>query len=276
MAFTEKRKKKSASSSSTAEKAGPGRPKGNQGKPVLDRYIDEKGLHGLFDLWNKWKDVKKLAKLPPPFDGDEQACWLFAPTTRNVNGTIATTGYGEIAAWGREASRIKVHVLSHFIHTGEKPQPRGPKLDISHRCHRKDCFNPAHLVRETVETNGSRDYCLAVRNLGGVWYQLCPHTPFCLQSGAQARNIPTAHFVPNDAKSTFEAKKAEFDAHRAAFKVLVDESRETAAKEANKKAKVKFKAAAKSQATDAEDFDEPQKKRVKIDIENNSASFVFQ
>jgi hypothetical protein len=115
---------------------------------------------------------------------------LFNPRANDKGATVATSGYGEIAVFGREQSKLKMHVLSHYLHTGEQPVPCNPKKDVSHLCHSKSCFNPAHLVLETVPVNGSRDYCLStVQSKGGQFIDVCCHTPKCLKAGAETKQF---------------------------------------------------------------------------------------
>jgi len=189
-----------AAASASDEKKGRGRPVGSKAKPVIDRLLAEDPL-ACVKLWEKWGDKKTLVQLPPPYNGNEFACWRFTPPKGLGASVNPSKGYGEISPWGRENTRMYMHVLSHFIHTGEKPVPKDPKQDISHRCHRKYCFNPAHLVRETVDVNGSRDYCHGAVQLGGVLHNLCPHSPACLRPGVEVENFVIAPITPAELRT---------------------------------------------------------------------------
>ncbi len=210
------------------EKKGRGRPVGNKAQPVIDRLLAEDPLR-LEKLWKKWGDKKTLVQLPPPYAGVEFACWKFNPPAGRGASINPSHGYGYVSPWGRDATRLYTHVLSHFIHTGEKPVPRTPKQDISHRCHRNFCFNPSHLVRETVEANGSRDYCLFAVNLGGVWHDLCPHQPKCLRPGHQAENFIITPTTQNALQTGQRQLAAALAQKRATIVASVEETAAAAA-----------------------------------------------
>lgn len=64
--------------------------------------------------------------------------------------------------------RPKGHKISAYFFLGEPPccqsgsrHPHGwpVQMQVSHRCHRKDCINPAHLVYEPQWKNLKRNYC---------------------------------------------------------------------------------------------------------------------
>ena len=69
---------------------------------------------------------------------------------------------------GSSKGRPKGHKISAYFFLGEPPccqsgggHPHGwpMQMQVSHRCHRKDCINPAHLVYEPQWKNLKRNYC---------------------------------------------------------------------------------------------------------------------
>lgn len=163
-----------------------GRPPGSQAKNVLQELIDNEP-DKIKSLWGTYKSNYHSVPLKGPHAGlAPEPCWIWkgGKADGGMAGATNQNGYGVIIL-GRNKSRISIHVLSHYIATGEVPQLSAPKLDISHRCHKKKCFNPTHLIREGVAVNCSRDYCLCVRKIGTELVQLCPHQPACLASGAE-------------------------------------------------------------------------------------------
>lgn len=71
---------------------------------------------------------------------------------------------------GSSKGRPKGHKISAYFFLGEPPRcqqqqsgghPHGwpTQMQVSHRCHRKDCINPAHLVYEPQWKNLKRNYC---------------------------------------------------------------------------------------------------------------------
>lgn len=204
-----------AAATSSQEKKKRGRPRGsNMGPSVIDQVL-ENDFRGCEKAWAKWKTHVKYTALPPPYQADQYRCWDFTP--KASGGSVATTGYGELQLLGRGKSKVKMHILAHFLHTGEQPQKQ-PKLDISHRCHRKLCFNPHHLVRETVEENCSRDYCFAVASIGGQYIDLCRHNPKCLRPGNAVKDFVVAT-VP--AQTLLNALNASIQLNDASRAVIV-------------------------------------------------------
>jgi len=163
-----------------------GRPPGSQAKNVLQELIDT-DPDKIKNLWGTYKTNYHSVPLKNLHGGlAPDPCWIWkgGKADGGLTGATNQNGYG-VVILGRNKSRLPIHVLSHYMATKEVPQLSTPKLDISHRCHKKKCFNPAHLVREEVAVNCSRDYCLCVRKIGTEFFQLCPHKPLCLASGVK-------------------------------------------------------------------------------------------
>lgn len=51
------------------------------------------------------------------------------------------------------------------------------KLEVSHLCHQRLCYNPKHLVFEDGLQNKSRLCCELYKEVNGYF---CPHSPTCL------------------------------------------------------------------------------------------------
>lgn len=68
---------------------------------------------------------------------------------------------------GSSKGRPKGHKISAYFFLGEPSQqhpnehPHGWPMEtqVSHRCHRKDCINPTHIVYEPQWKNLKRNYC---------------------------------------------------------------------------------------------------------------------
>jgi hypothetical protein len=167
-----------------------GRPSGSGAINVLQTIVD-KDPSRPGALWEEFKgncNVVPIANLP--LGVVAEPCWIWKGGTSSGGQARATVqnGYGVIIL-KRESSRLPIHVLAHYIKTAEVPQLAKPKLDISHRCHKKKCYNPAHLVREGTETNGSRDYCFAYQRVDSDTIMMCPHNPSCLRAGEKVKGF---------------------------------------------------------------------------------------
>jgi hypothetical protein len=95
------------------------------------------------------------------------ACHVF-------NGLCNSAGYGVVQAQRRRGlgpqHRIQMHILAMWSVT--RSLVNHPRI-VSHLCHRKRCFNPAHLCLETDADNLSRNNCLHVVLDDEVWSRSC-------------------------------------------------------------------------------------------------------
>jgi len=195
--YEDKRKKPDDAATSTDEK-GPtspkrGRPPGSKAKCVITELLS-KEPNGAKRLWGLWKNHYTTSRIPAPNPRKATPCmiWKGGKKEGGKEGASFQNGYAVITM-GHGQSRIYAHVLAHYINTAELPQAASPKLDVSHLCHNKKCFNPTHLTRESVEANCSRDHCLCSVKVGDRLINLCRHQPPCLAPG-----LATQGFLPTD------------------------------------------------------------------------------
>jgi len=110
------------------------------------------------------------------------ACWLWSGSTQN--------GYPSVSQ-GHGKSKLKIHMLAAWTVT--RSFPTAGQV-VSHRCHRKTCVNPDHLIIESIAANNARKGCLCsfVDATGRVW-NLCWHTPRCLRIDTDTVGTFVAH-----------------------------------------------------------------------------------
>jgi hypothetical protein len=94
--------------------------------------------------------------------------------------------------------KIQLHQLVAWNHSDPTERERyrasitdpGCKLEISHRCHRKDCGNEAHLHLESSAENKQRNGCPVVILINGKLRSCCKHIPFCLPNPEAVKTAP--------------------------------------------------------------------------------------
>jgi hypothetical protein len=80
-------------------------------------------------------------------------------------GSLNADGYQQVniqsakKATGAKQETAYLHHLVHWYYTGEVIESWN--MSISHLCHHPDCINPAHLVKEELWRNVSRQTCPA-------------------------------------------------------------------------------------------------------------------
>jgi hypothetical protein len=100
-------------------------------------------------------------------------CWLH---TNKPN----PKGYVQVAK--DATTKVYVHHLAVRMVRGAAAVPTSRSVHVSHLCHVHGCFNPDHLVIETVEQNKSRNYCLVtVQCAYGTQAAACSHSPRCMR-----------------------------------------------------------------------------------------------
>ena len=116
-------------------------------------------------------------------------CWLFT-------GSKNTDGYGQvfakknsnINATGREVQTAwLLHILAYLAVNGHAPQQH-----CSHLCDNRACFNPDHLVDESVEENNRRKGCwgdILCPEHGHAIVQFCSHSPRCIRPPMTAEHV---------------------------------------------------------------------------------------
>ena len=92
---------------------------------------------------------------------------------------------------GKKRSAIKLTQLAVFITTGKFVSITGKSAtNASHRCHRKLCINPKHIIIEPIPANTHRQTCLGFKQIkvqGKMkWIKACPLEPHCLQTSTAA------------------------------------------------------------------------------------------
>jgi len=82
-----------------------------------------------------------------------RGCMLF-------NGSVNTDGYAQVQRKNFHGSGKKRNLLGHLlaIRASGRAAP-GPKEQGSHLCHVRNCFEPSHLVVETIMLNNQRKGC---------------------------------------------------------------------------------------------------------------------
>jgi hypothetical protein len=147
---------------------------------VLDSLNEEQ----LAKLWSENSaHHQKLsnANAPIPFSD----CWMWEGSLQN--------GYPSLSQ-GHARSKIKVHILAAYQLAARTPTSGEV---VSHRCHRKKCINPEHLVIESISKNNARKGCLRalVDHSGNVW-NLCWHLEHpCLRADTDILGEFTPHIV---------------------------------------------------------------------------------
>jgi hypothetical protein len=106
------------------------------------------------------------------------SCWIW------LGGQMG--GYGNIVR-GHATAGVKVHQLAAWVRFNELPTNA---TVVSHRCHRKLCINPHHLVLETRGENNARIGCLAYyyEESTETYTRVCHHEPHCLRTDKDNRN----------------------------------------------------------------------------------------
>jgi len=138
---------------------------GRKNRIVLLSFTDSE----LSALWEKYHHTVAMVENstePAPFSG----CWVWQGSLQN--------GYPAVSQ-GHGKSKIKIHILAAWTLYGRMP---GEEEVVSHRCHRKVCIRPEHLIIETINANNQRKGCLRalVDHNSQVW-NLCWHYPQCLR-----------------------------------------------------------------------------------------------
>lgn len=141
------------------------RSQGRKNAPVLNALTDER-KRGVWEANRGNHRVMPNSDLPIPIS----PCHIWTGSMQN--------GYPSISQ-GHGKSKIKVHMLAAWIHTGQLP---AEDTVVSHLCHRKLCINPDHLIIESITSNNSRKGCLcACSDSVGRTLILCCHVPRCLR-----------------------------------------------------------------------------------------------
>jgi hypothetical protein len=82
---------------------------------------------------------------------------------------------------GRSAqTAFLLHIVSYVAARNQHP----PGLQVSHLCDTRRCFNPDHLVAESIAINNSRKGCagpIACTVHGHIVVDLCAHIPRCIR-----------------------------------------------------------------------------------------------
>jgi hypothetical protein len=138
----------------------------------------------------------KIAALKRIATMDEMGCWILGKTDRRSGkattsqGGKNTDGYRQV--WlipegtatakptGRSAQRAYLlHKLSMYAYHVRLPE-EGEQA--SHLCNKRECFNPDHLVAESIKTNNSRKGCpgdISCSHCTQITWS-CPHNPKCV------------------------------------------------------------------------------------------------
>jgi hypothetical protein len=80
-----------------------------------------------------------------------------------------------------KGTKYFVHRLACFYKYRKEGRhiPVEPKLEVSHLCHKRQCYNPKHLVFEDGFCNKSRICCELFKKTSGY---RCPHEPTCFDA----------------------------------------------------------------------------------------------
>ncbi len=89
---------------------------------------------------------------------------------------ITTAGAPRDAYWRISIGPGVNHYLVHHISLAfyYQPLPNNKKMQVSHLCHNRRCFNPKHLFVESVANNNLRKKCLKAKSC------ICHLLPKCL------------------------------------------------------------------------------------------------
>lgn len=121
--------------------------------------------------------VRIFEKKRDASDQNEKGCFLFV-------GSRNSDGYGQvwtaIDGTGRQAQKaFLIHYVA-WIAAGNPSVETG--LHLSHRCGKRNCFNPAHLCTESPQANNSRKGCpgdVVCGHCDQVAFS-CSHKPKCI------------------------------------------------------------------------------------------------
>lgn len=140
-------------------------------------FINSFSPDELFEVWKKYRNHRDRVLFSNrnetwPFDD----CWLW--TGRQLH------GYGLVYAGTTKCQKrklVRLHILAAWIHHGKGPDDG---QQASHLCHRRNCYNPKHVVFESVLINNQRSCCVFSTPLrNGKLRPSCSHFPLCLRKG---------------------------------------------------------------------------------------------
>lgn len=85
----------------------------------------------------------------------------------------------------------KMPVLHNVMFTHFHQRAIEEGMQVSHLCHHRNCFNPAHLIEETPTENNARKGCLVWYYCAecAEWKDVCPHTPKCMKAKVLPANV---------------------------------------------------------------------------------------
>lgn len=112
-----------------------------------------------------------------PLNVNENDCWLFLGSTNN-DGYGQVTARSNSAAAGSRQTAFLLHIVAFVAENGQ----HNTSQHISHLCHQRRCFNPHHLVSESISANNSRKGCpgdVVCEDCDRVNFH-CPHLPKCI------------------------------------------------------------------------------------------------
>jgi hypothetical protein len=106
-------------------------------------------------------------------------------------GSLNTDGYGQIQKNQANAAPgvpKKINYLGHIValRSVNRNPPASKQEHASHLCHNRNCWNPDHIVVESVLTNNQRKGCpgdVRCHDCTKVAWT-CPHAPKCLSQQA--------------------------------------------------------------------------------------------
>jgi hypothetical protein len=129
---------------------------------------------------------------------NDKGCWLAQKAPHNGDGT----GYIRVKV-NKERTEYYAHHLAVAIGDGREKlrlvYQRGdlPEHPVSHLCHERKCFNPAHLIVEPAVVNRSRIACAGFTFVAcpcgcNHIFNPCKHEPQCILSNPFPPSSPTA------------------------------------------------------------------------------------
>lgn len=135
---------------------------------------------------------------------DFTGCWLFTGSS-NTDGycQVWTKKNCDLNVSGRAAqTAFQLHRIALVSKTCQNIIDHA-----SHLCDRRNCFNPDHLVDETVLVNNSRKGCpgpLYCPDHGHLVVDLCAHSPRCIRGPCEQM---TCCLALRDSSSAWQTKE---------------------------------------------------------------------
>lgn len=112
----------------------------------MDRTPPDSQARGMLD------NVKGISKCWQ--DPVTLGLYLLVRSERSADGCLIVRGFGQYRnVYQKVAGNAWAHIVAYALWVG----PRDPRLDVHHKCRRRDCIEPQHLEQITHRDNCRAD-----------------------------------------------------------------------------------------------------------------------